>query len=85
MVTQKDVEKLADEIKNSIVNDDDFLNKNYNILKKKRVNTRQERIFMGNKESGTLFYQSPESINLFVNTVCFYMALEKLGVPCNTW
>ena len=30
-----------------------------------------------NQES---FYQSPESIDLFVKTVCFYMALEKLGV-----
>ena len=83
--TQKEVEKLAKKIKNGIDNINTFLNQNYSILKKKRQNTRLERIFIENQEENNLFYQSPENINMFVETVCFYMAMEQLKIPFDEW
>lgn len=84
-ITQEQVEKLAQEIKNSITDSTVFLKENYRILKKKKCNSGQERIFISNIEKNNLYYQSPESIDLFVDTVCFYMALEKLKVPIHLW
>lgn len=84
-ITQKDVEEYSKKIKSEVVNILEFLKNNYKILLKKQVNSRQERIFLKNLEENTLLYQSPEAVNLFVDTVCFYMALEKLGVPNDQW
>ena len=84
-ITQKDVEEYSKKIKSEVVNILEFLKDNCKILLKKQVNTRQERIFLKNIEQNNLLYQSPEAINLFIDTVCFYMALEKLGIPYEQW
>jgi len=84
-ITQEQVEQSAQEIKNNITDNMVFLKQNYNILKKKIHNTKQERIFISNLEINNFIYQSPEAVNLFIDTVCFYMALEKLNVPTNLW
>jgi hypothetical protein len=84
-VTQKDVELLSRKIRDNIINDYDFIMKNYTILKKKNCNTKQELVWLKNTEDNNLFYQSPESIELFIDTLCFYIALETLGVPYEQW
>ena len=84
-ITQKDVDDYSKKIKNEVANILEFLKNNYKILLKKKLNTRQETIFLKNIEEDSLIYQSPESIDLFVDTVCFYMALEKFHIPYVHW
>jgi hypothetical protein len=85
MLTQDIIDKRIKKLKNSINDTDTFLKNNYKILKKKSTNTKLEIIFMKNLEKNNLVYQSPEAIELFLDTLCFYMVLEEFGIPCDEW
>lgn len=54
-------------------------------MQKRNTIPNQQMIWIKNIQDNNLIYQSPESIDLFVETVYFYMALEKLNVPYDEW
>jgi hypothetical protein len=87
-VKQKDVDEY---IKNILINLDynhvkylDFLQDNYNILKKK-YNTSLEMLIIKQIEKNELRYRAPEIIRLYVETIAFYMALEHFKIPVEKW
>lgn len=85
MLTQDIIYERIKELKKNINNTDTFLKNNYKILKKKSTNTQLEIIFIKNLEKNNLVYQSPEAVELFLDTLCFYMVLEEFGIPCDKW
>jgi len=86
-VTQEQVENKAAEIKNKVdlTQNVDFIKNNYEILLKKRVNTRLELIIINDCLQNTWKYKSPEHVDLSLETICFYLALDKLGVEPEKW
>ncbi len=96
-ITQEDVDnKTLDIMKKTedvefdkdldrIQNIKNFLYKNYKILLKKKYNSRFERIIIDDCKKETLFYKPPEQIELNYKTICFYMALEELGIDKENW
>jgi hypothetical protein len=84
--TQEQVDQKAQEIKRNIKTSIyDFLQENYKILQRRRKNTRLEMILIDDCTIDTLKFKSPEHINLNVETLCFYMALDYYNVPENMW
>ena len=87
MPTQKDVETKSAELEKLYreQNVSNFLYENYHILLKVNHPTRLERILIDDCEKKTLGYKSPEQIELNFRTICFYLALQSLGVPSSEW
>jgi hypothetical protein len=85
-LTQNQIDDKAKDIKKAIKDSsDNFLKKNYLILKRKRKNTRLECILISDCELNTLVFKAPEEIELYIDTVCFYMALDHYNIPDYRW
>jgi hypothetical protein len=94
MPTQKDVETKSIELEkfyrekyniSGQQNMSNFLYENYEVMLEKKRPRRLDSILIDDCQKKTLGYKSPEQIDLNFQTVCFYLALQNLGVHSSKW